>query len=137
MTNSSPRSTARVATWVLFLGLFGTAVAWSLQELLAYAVVSHACYPDWRPRYLPVVPGTWTITLVITVLMTVAGALALVAAWRSWWKVTSPSAEEARYDLQVGEDRVRFMAFGGLVIGGMVMFALMMNLLALFLLPVC
>jgi uncharacterized membrane protein YidH (DUF202 family) len=130
-------TSARIANWVLFLGLFGTAVAWTLQELLGYAVVSHACYPDWRPRYLPVVAGTWTITLAISILLTLAGVAALLVAWRSWQRVASPSEEEARYDLQVAEDRTRFMAFGGVVVGGMVMFAVVMNLLALFLLPVC
>lgn len=137
MSEPSSRAAPRVATGLLWFGLFGAALAWSLQELLAYAVVAHACYPDWRPRYVPVTAGTWTLALAVAIVTAAIGGLALAAAWRSWGRAASRSREAAERDLQIGEGRVRFMAFGGLLVGGMVMFAVLLNLLAFFLLPVC
>lgn len=42
-----------VGLGALWFGLFGAAAAWSVQELVSFAVVSHSCYPDWHPRAAP------------------------------------------------------------------------------------
>jgi hypothetical protein len=114
---------------VLWFGLFGAVAAWSLQELLSYGLVAHACYPDWRPRSLPAVAGLWSITLVVSA---VALAWAGTAALASWWarRKTAMSGPDA-------SDRLRFMANGGLLVSGMVLFAVVLNLVALFLVPMC
>jgi hypothetical protein len=119
----------------LWFDLFGAAVAWSLQELIAYGVISHACYPDWRPRSLVVPAGTWRLALVILAITAALGAFGAAAAWRAWRKTASVSSDA--YDFRTAEDRVRFMALGGVALSGMVLFAVLLNLLSFLFLPLC
>jgi hypothetical protein len=126
-----------VGLGALWFGLFGAAVAWSVQELVSFAVVSHSCYPDWHPRPGPTVAGTWTIALVLGLLMLVLGASAGLTAWRSWRRTGEPGGGRIHHQLEVGERRVHFMATSGLVVSGLVLFAILLNLVALFMAPIC
>ena len=126
-----------VGLGALWFGLFGAAVAWSVQELVSVAVVSHSCYPDWHPRAAPTVGGTWSIALVVGLLMLVLGVGAGVTAWRSWRRTDESVGAGIHHQLEVGERRVRFMATSGMVVSGLVLFAILLNLVVLFMAPIC
>jgi hypothetical protein len=126
-----------VGLGALWFGLFGAAVAWSVQELVSFAVVSHSCYPDWRPRAAPTVAGTWTISLIVGLLMVGLGVGAGLRAWRSWRQTREAGGDRIHQQLDVGERRVHFMATSGLVVSGLVLFAILLNLIVVFMAPIC
>jgi hypothetical protein len=126
-----------VALTALWIGLFGAALAWTLQELIAYALVSHACYPSWRPYRLPTIAGTWSLTAAVAIALLVLGGAGLATAYGAWSR-TRPSGEQsARHQTEVGEGRARFMALGGLLVSGMILFNMLMNVIVLFLVEPC
>ena len=126
-----------VAPGVLWFGLFGAAAAWSVQELVSFAVVSHACYPDWQPRAAPVLPGAWTIALAVSVLMLLLGLVGATSAWFGWRRSAPDEADSIHRQLEVGERRVHFMATSGLIVSGLILFTIVLNLIGLFILPPC
>ena len=73
-----------VALGALWFGLFGAPVVWSLQLVLNYALVTHACFPASNPRATPTFDGLWTAVLVAGVVAAVIAVAAGVTAWRSW-----------------------------------------------------
>jgi hypothetical protein len=121
----------------LWFGLFGAAIAWSVQELVSVAVVSHSCYPDWRPRAAPTVGGTWTIALIVGLRMLLLGLGAGLTAWRSSRRTAEAGGSGIHHQLEVGERRGHFMATGGLVVSGIVLFGIVLNLVVLFMAPMC
>jgi hypothetical protein len=138
MTGSDARpSRPHVPLGALWFGLFGAAAAWSIQELVSFALVSHSCYPDWQPRTLPIHAGTWTIALLIGIGMLVLGASAALRAWAAWRRTEQPDATPIGHRLKVGEEREHFMAAGGMVVSGLVLFTIVLNLLSVFLVPPC
>jgi hypothetical protein len=126
-----------VGLGALWFGLFGAAVAWSVQELVSFAVVSHSCYPDWHPRSAPTIGGTWTIALIVSLVMVLLGAGAGFTAWRSARRTGEAGGGGVHHQLDVGERRAHFMATGGLVVSGLVLFAILLNLVVLFMAPIC
>jgi hypothetical protein len=126
-----------VALAALWIGLFGAAAAWSVQELVGYAVISHACYPSWRPFRLPTAAGTWGVTVAISLALLALGVVGLGVAYRSWARTRAPHDDSLRHQTEVGEGRARFMALGGLLLSGMVLFNMVMNAIVLFLIPPC
>jgi hypothetical protein len=126
-----------VGIGALWFGLVATPLAWSIQELVSYAVVTHACYPYWQPRYLPAISGTWTLTLVVSVLTTLLGIAGLLTAYRSWRRISSQAGYEAHRHLDVGEDRARFMAMSGVIVSSIILFNIAMNAITLFLVQAC
>ena len=127
----------RVTPAALWFGLFGAAVAWSIQELAGYAIISHACYPSWEPRFIPAASGVWTITLVLSLIMVVLGLAGGATAYGSWRRTRQPDSGVEGRQLDHGEDRARFMAMSGMVVSGIVLFNLAMNAIVLFLVPPC
>lgn len=124
-----------VALAALWIGLFGAALAWTLQELIGYAVVSHACFPSWQPYRLPRAAGTWGVTVAVSLVLLVLGGAALATAGRSWSR-TRPDGS-LHHQTEVGEGRARFMALGGLLVSGMILFTMVMNVIVLFLIDPC
>ena len=127
----------RVAQAALWFGLFGAALAWSIQELAGYAIISHACYPSWEPRLSPAASGVWTTTLVLSLIMVALGLAGGATAYRSWRRTRQPDSGAERRQLEHGEDRTRFMALSGMIVSGIVLFNLVMNAIVLFLVPPC
>ncbi len=121
----------------LWFGLFAAAAAWSIQELASFALVSHSCYPDWRPRPLPTIAGTWTGALLLGLGMLVLGVSGALRAWLAWRKTEQHTATPIGHCLDVGEERAHFMAAGGLVVSGLVLFTIVLNLLGVLLLQPC
>lgn len=125
---------ARAALW---FGLFGAPLVWSLQLLVNYALVAHACYPRSEPRATPVFGGLWTFTLVASL---VALAVALGAggtAWRSWRISRHEHRGDAGESLEVGEGRTRFMALAGMLMSGIFLLGIVMAAIPLFLVTPC
>jgi hypothetical protein len=127
----------RVGIWALWFGLFGAAVAWSIQELAGAAIIGHACYPSWQPRFIPTSSGVWTITLVMSLAMLALGLAASLTAYRSWRRTRREDSGAEHRQLEIGEDRARFMAISGVIVSGILLLNLMMNALVLFLVPPC
>ena len=127
----------RVGIRALWFGLFGAAVAWSIQELAGYAVIAHACYPSWEPRFIPNASGVWTVTLVVSALMLLLGVGAGLTAYRSWRRTSQEHPDSGAQHLEVGEGRARFMAVSGVIVSGILLLNLIMNALVLFLVPPC
>jgi len=138
MTSADPAPARhRVGLGALWFGLFGAAVAWSIQELAGYASIAHACYPSWQPRFIPVVPGVWTTTLIMSLVMVGLGIAAGLTAYRSWRLTRRESSGAEERQLEVGDDRARFMAISGIIVSGILLFNLLMNAIVLFLVPPC
>ena len=127
----------QVALTALWIGLFGAALTWTLQELIAYAVVSHACYPSWQPYSLPKAAGTRGVTVALVIVLFTLGAAGAATAYRSWIRTRPPREDSLHHQTEVGEGRARFMALGGLLLSGMILFAMIMNVIVLFLIDPC
>jgi hypothetical protein len=130
--HSLPASRA-VAPAVLWFGLFGAPVAWSLQLLASYALVAHGCYPDAEPITMPVVPGLMPLVLGTGAAALAVALLAGGVAWRSW-RATQGEHEAL---LEVGAGRVRFMALAGILLSAVFVLGIVMNTVPLLLLRPC
>jgi hypothetical protein len=126
-----------VALTLLWIGLFGAALAWTLQELIGYAVISHACFPSWQPYRLPKGAGIWGVTAGLSLVLLVLGSAALATAYRSWIRTRPEREDSLHHQTEVGEGRARFMALGGLLVSGMILFTMVMNVIVLFLIDPC
>jgi uncharacterized oligopeptide transporter (OPT) family protein len=126
-----------VALTALWIGLFGAALAWTLQELIAYAMVAHACFPSWKPYRLPTIRGTWGVTTALALVLLVLGGAGTAVAYRSWTRTRPPRSDSLHHQTEVGEGRGRFMALGGLLVSGMILFSMLMNVIVLFLIDPC
>jgi len=100
-------------------------------------VISHACYPSWRPFRLPTAAGTWGVTVGISLVLLALGVIGTAVAYRSWTRTRPPHGDSLRHQTEVGEGRARFMALGGLLVSGMVLFNMVMNAIVLFLIAPC
>ncbi|MEO7986219.1 MAG: hypothetical protein ABI766_06770 [Gemmatimonadales bacterium] len=126
-----------VALGALWFGLFGAPVVWSIQLVLNYALVTHACFPASNPRATPTFDGLWTAVLVAGVVAALIAVAAGVTAWRSWrlTRQEHHGGDEALRD--AGEGRTRFMAVAGMLLSTIFLFGIVMNALPLFLVPTC
>jgi hypothetical protein len=88
---------------LLMVGMLAGPIAWSAHLLLIYALIPVACaLGSAAPIHL---------TTLVTALLTVGGG---VLAARSWWRA--------------GDDRTaRFMGLGGMLLGGLFLFAILME----------
>jgi hypothetical protein len=126
-----------VAPAVLWFGLFGAPVAWSLQLLASYALVAHGCYPDAEPITMPVVPGLRTLVLGTGAAALAVALLAGGVAWRSWRATQHEHQGEHEALLEVGAGRVRFMALAGILLSAVFVLGIVMNTVPLLLLRPC
>jgi hypothetical protein len=121
--------------WFAFLG---AALAWSLQLIIGYAVLAHACYPRGEPLDFAAQYGARTEAAIVTVITLVIAVAALVLAWRL---VTFTIGRPMGYDEAVavsGENGVpRYLAVAGVLIGIVFTLAVVFNGLAIILEPTC
>ncbi|HET7622510.1 MAG TPA: hypothetical protein VFK39_11465 [Gemmatimonadaceae bacterium] len=109
-----------VALWI---PLFAGPVLWSLSEVVLYPVSAQGCYTGFLP---PAVPpeatgarwfgGIWVIASVLLV------ALSVVIAVRSFRK-----SREGNGNADAVLVRVRFMAYAGLIVSAVFLFAIVLN----------
>jgi hypothetical protein len=120
----------------LWFGLFGAAIAWSLQELSSYAILAHGCYPSWQPLAALSSPASWSAALVVSVVALLIGLTASLTAYRAWQR-TSSGDESHTHHLDVGEGRERFMALSGIIVSLIMLGNIVMNAIVLLSVPAC
>jgi len=118
-----------IALGTLWFGLFGAAVAWSVQLLVDYVVAAHSCFPQLYPLDTPTMGRAplWWITVIVSVLMLVVGVLGGLAAVRSWSATRHETGGHTQWALDTGEGRTRFMATAGLVTSAIFVVAMLVN----------
>lgn len=112
---------------VLWFGLFGAPAAWALQTIADYGLVSHFCYPGDAPRHVPTFDALRATAFVISAIAVVVSLLAMVTAFRSWEATRHGHDAEHHELLEVGEGRARFMAFAGVLLSAVFLFAVLMS----------
>jgi hypothetical protein len=112
-----------VGLLALWIPLFAGPVLWSLTEVVLYPVSAQGCYAGFLP---PAVPpeatgarwfgGIWVIASIVLT------ALSVVIAVRSFRK-----SREAKGNADAVLVRVRFMAYAGLIVSAVFLFAIVIN----------
>jgi hypothetical protein len=121
----------------LWFGIFGAPVAWALQTIVDYGLMSHFCYPNDAPVSTPTFHAVRGVSVVVSAVMLLVVLLALVTSYRSWMATRHGYEKEHHELLEVGEGRARFMAFAGLLLSVVFLFAVVMNALPLVTRTVC
>lgn len=138
MTHPAPARHA-VRPAALWFGLFAAPLFWSVQELVSYTVIAHACYPQDVSRTVPALPSAAAIAVVVGAVAFGVAIAAGLTAFRVW-RATHAEYEEGDGNgrlFNTGEGRTRFMAFAGLLLSLVFLLAIALNLGAIFLLPTC
>ena len=113
-----------VSKGLLWFGLIGGPLAWSVQTLVDLAVASHGCYPRLFPVASPVLTGLRAIVLTVSIGALVVCIAAAFAAVRTWGQTrhehqqSSGKGEQHTHVaalLETGEGRTRFLALSGLM----------------------
>jgi hypothetical protein len=115
----------------LWFGIFGAPAAWALQTIVDYGLVSHFCFPGDAPVRSPTFGALRLTGAVVSAVALVVVLLAMLTAIRSWSATRHGHEAEHHELLEVGEGRARFMAFAGVLLGGVFLFAVLMNALPL------
>jgi hypothetical protein len=138
MTHPAP-ARGRVSDALLWIGLFAAPALWSIQQLLGYSVLAHRCFPATVPLDGRSPGGPWVLALVVTIIAIVVSLAAGGVSLRAWRRSSAERAagnEEASL-LEVGEGRTRFMAYGGLLLSGLFLVAVLFSGISLLVLPHC
>ena len=130
VTHPAPRRDI-VPTRMLWFGIFGAPAAWALQTIADDGLVSHFCFPGDRPRLAPTFDALRGTGIAVSAVVLVVALLAMMAAVRSWRATRHGHDAEHHELLEVGEGRARFMAFAGVLLSGVFLFAVLMNALPL------
>ena len=121
----------------LWFGIFGAPIAWALQLIADYSLVAHYCYPRDVPLNTPPFNALQVTGMIVSVVLVLVGLAALLTAIHSWGETRHGHDREHHELLEVGEGRARFMAFGGVLLSTMFLFALLMSALPLFTNSLC
>ena len=125
-THPAPRRDI-VSTGVLWFGIFGAPAAWALQTIVNYGLVSHFCFPGTMPRRTPTFDALRGTGIAVSIVVIVVALVALATAFRSWRATRHGHDAEHHELLEVGEGRARFMAFAGILLSAVFLFAVLMN----------
>jgi hypothetical protein len=137
---------SRVPVRMLWFGLFGGPVAWSVQTLVNLSLASHACYPQLFPLDAPTTGGLRGIVFVVSILAVLVSSAAAVSAWRAWQftrhehQQASGKADQHRAEtaaLETGEGRTRFMALAGVLMSTTFVLVALVHLSTVFLITPC
>jgi uncharacterized membrane protein YeiB len=127
----------RVSVWLLWFGLFGAPLAWSIQILVGYPFDAHGCFPKMRPLAAPSFAWLWGFQLVVGIVCFAISVAAGVVAWRAWHSTQEERGGGHERLLEVGEGRTRFMAFSGVLVSALFALGVVLNLIPIFLVPAC
>jgi hypothetical protein len=116
---------------MLWFGIFGAPGAWALQTIVDYGLVAHFCFPGEMPRRTPTFDALRATGIAVSIIVVVVALLAMAAALRSWRATRHGHDAEHHELLEVGEGRARFMAFAGVLLSVVFLFAMLMNALPL------
>ena len=129
---STTRPGLRAASGLLWFGVLGGAVAWSLHSIVDWGINETVCRSGHEEMagvpLRPLLAGLSLLFLVVCL-------ASLVAAYRQWRRLDGAPADDELAALRLR--RATFMAVIG--IGANVLFALMLvcSTIAIFVLPVC
>lgn len=115
----------------LWFGLFGAPTAWALQTIAGYSLVAHYCYPSDTPLRAPTFGAARGVGFAVSAVVLAVVLLALATAFHSWRELRHGHDAEHHELAEVGEGRARFMAFAGILLGFVFLFAVLMNALPL------
>jgi len=133
--NPAPHG-GRVSTTLLLVGVIAGPAAWGLQLLVKYALTGHYCFPGDIPnaRMPPGENWVWPLMLAVDVGALLVAAGAGVMSFRHWLVARD---ETPGHPIALGEGRVRFLAVWGILTGAGFFFAIVLDLIALFVVPLC
>lgn len=129
----------KVSTGALLGALFAGPVAWGLQLIINYSLVSHACYPGDMPLH-DAAPGFHSARTIVLLVNLLAAVLALAGAglsYQHWQTTRHEHPGEAGHAIDAGEGRTRFIALWGVMAGLGFFIAILFNTLALLMVPSC
>jgi hypothetical protein len=112
---------------------------WGLRLVINYGIASYFCFPGDTPRQeLPGNLGWIWPTLLALDLASIAVALAGAAiAFQLWRSTRHELAVPGSPLIEVGEDRTRFLSLWGLMISLGFFVAVVFELVALWVVPIC
>jgi hypothetical protein len=119
----------------LIFGVLGAPSAWAIQEWSKYALTSHMCYPGSVPAAAP--GWLWPLLLVIDIAALIVALAAIFVSYRIWHKARDERQGDAGALAEIGEGRTRFFALWGMVGGGAFAMAILFDLIAVLVLPLC
>jgi len=134
----APRYRGQVGKTVLLVALALGPLAWIGQLIVAYAVASHACYPDGAPLLGNARIGFWWVLLAINLVGVALAAVGGLTSLRNHRIAQAAWARDRRTEIRSRvEGRTDFLAgWGGL--SGLVFFVgALFDLIALLAVPPC
>jgi hypothetical protein len=126
-----------VALPLLWTGLFAGPAIWSVQIMVGYALLAHACFPGSHPVATPTSGAAWWLALAVSIVAILVTLGALIVAIRSWKRMRAERAGREQTALEAGEGRTRFMALGGVLLSSLFLLGVILNSVALFIIPLC
>jgi hypothetical protein len=126
----------RVSTVLLLLGIAAGPAVWSIQLIVKYALTGHYCYPGDTPNATmpPQYGWVWPLMIAIDVAALVIAAAAAAMSVRHWLVTREDTAERL---IAIGEGRARFLAMWGILTSAGFFLAVVLDLIALFVVPLC
>jgi hypothetical protein len=120
-------------------GLAAGPIAWFVQLVANYALVSIACFPHDFPRTHPLPGLEWVGTgrIVINIVAAVVAMAATLVSLRIWWRIARHDTLPDDTVVPLAADRVRFLAASGVLLGLGSLAAILFNLVPLLTLPLC
>lgn len=121
--------------WFAFLG---AAAAWSLQLIIGYAMLAHACYPSGDPLDMLSAYGARIAVAIVTAVTFVIACAALASAWRLVTVTNGRRIGFGEAAMVSDDDGIpRYLATAGVLIGIVFTLLIIFNGLALILEPTC
>jgi hypothetical protein len=116
---------------------FAPPLAWSAHLILNYAVASHTCFPDGTPQATPSFDGLRALLIGIDVASLAISVVVLLMAHRLWRASTAELRQAEAATVRTGEERTRFLALWGILIGLLFFVAVFFDFVGLWILPIC
>ena len=135
-----------VSSGLLWFGLVGGPLAWTVQTLVDLALTSHGCYPRLFPLAAPMLAGLRGILAIVSVAALIVCIVAALVAMRSWNRTrhehqSSSGAGEKHGPsaalLETGEGRTRFLALSGLMTSIVFTIAVLAHTVSIFIVGPC
>lgn len=120
-SHPAPQRTS-IRSSMLWFGLLGGPIAWSVQTLANTAIAAHGCYPQLFPLHASATPGMRGILFGVSLVMIAVAVAALATSWSSWRRTRTEHQDRSGAGrahghgtaaLETGEGRTRFMALAG------------------------
>jgi hypothetical protein len=123
----------------LAFGLLAGPLAWFGQLCIGYGMSSWPCFPKDQHLLRPVSGFGWTgVTIdIITIVALAISLMAILVSWRLLPRTLAQSAAAQRPLVEVGTERMRFLALWGMMSGSGFAIAIVFTGIAYFILPRC